>query len=90
MDTDILILAGSGLFTLVGGGGLWLGILQTKVANNTKDIINLMDKINQHLENFNSMSTRVVHIETVCDGIYDRLKDHDLWERSIKYPDKDL
>ncbi len=90
MDTEVLVLAGSGLVTLVGGGGLWLGILQTKVANNKEDINNLMDKINQHLENFNSMSTRVVHIETICDGIYDRLKDHDQWEREFKYPKKDL
>lgn len=85
MDTDMLVLAGSGLVTLVGGGGLWLGILQTKVANNKEDIINLMGIMNKHLENFNTMSTKVVHIETICDGIYNRLKDHDLWERDIKY-----
>ncbi len=85
MDTEVLIVAGSGLVTLIGAGGMWLGIIQNKVANNKDDIIDLMKAMNQHLENFNSMSAKVVHIETVCDGIYDKLKKHDLWEREIKY-----
>jgi len=72
METEIF-LAATALVTVIGGGGVWLGSLQTKVTNNKDDIGKLIEDINGHLDNFNVVVTKVAKIETICDNIYSML-----------------
>jgi hypothetical protein len=68
-----LIAASVGLMTVVGGGGVWLGVLHNRVTNNEADIQKLVTAMNGHLKEFNTVVTKVAKIELTCDNIYSML-----------------
>jgi hypothetical protein len=64
-----LIAVTAGLITIVGGGGMWLGILQNRVKNSEEDIEKLVSAMNGHLKEFNTVVTKVSNIELTCESI---------------------
>ena len=62
-----------GLITVIGGGGMWLGVLSNRVTNNTKDINKLVTAMNGHLKEFNTVVNQVARIEVTCDNILSKL-----------------
>ncbi len=51
---------------LVGGGGLWLGSLHSKVNGHAEEIKKIGD-----------MRERIVRVETICEGIYRKVNGRD-------------
>ena len=72
MEMELMAVA-VGLVTIIGGGGMWLGVLSNRVTNNTKDINKLVLAMNGHLKEFNTVVNQVARIEVTCDNILSKL-----------------
>jgi hypothetical protein len=83
-----IMTAGFSLLAVIGGGGLWMGRLQTRVTNNEEKNDRFQKQINGHLEKISVVSVKVAVIETTCSNILERLEAHDKWERA-RYLAKD-
>ncbi len=82
-----IVTAGSMLLAFVGGGGLWLGILQTRVGNNERKNEEFKKQINGSLDCLHEVVIKVATIEVTCANIASRLDAHDRWERA-RYKEK--